>query len=248
MATGVEVTGEHPVSGRFEDETSAQLAQATVTATRSVRLVQRGPVRDRSRASQIEALLDLLSDYSPATYDHCRRVAALCHHLALGLGCTSDEVNAAFFAGLLHDIGKLVSPLAIIDKPAPLTDDERSTIEYHPVDGYRLIAHLIDDLRVTHAVLHHHERYDGRGYPVGTGTCIRITAIVAVADAYDAMTHYHFYRSARSRQQVVDEFRRGAGSQFAPEVVAALFELIGATAELADLCGWQQPGRDPLAS
>ncbi|MBN2362404.1 MAG: HD domain-containing protein [Deltaproteobacteria bacterium] len=240
MATG-EISGEFAAAGAFDPRACGDLTPPVVAATRSLHLVQRSAMRDRSRADQVAALLDLLSDYSPATYDHCRRVAALCHHLALALGCAADEVNAAFFAGLLHDIGKLVSPLAIIEKPAPLTDDEWAVIEYHPSDGHRLIAHLVDDLRVTHAVEHHHERYDGHGYPDCIGTCTRVTAIVAVADAYDAMTHGQCYRPALGREQVLDEFCRGAGSQFAPTVVAALFELIGASRELIDLCGLADP-------
>jgi HD-GYP domain-containing protein (c-di-GMP phosphodiesterase class II) len=124
-------------------------------------------------------------------------------------------------AGSLHDLGKLAVPEEILRKPGPLTEAERLVLKRHPQIGYRMLRSLGVE-PVSTWVLHHHERWDGRGYPQGLGgDSIPLGArILFVADAYDAMTSERVYQSPVPHEEAVAELERCAGSQFDPQIVA----------------------------
>src|SRR5213076_3318543 len=138
------------------------------------------------------------------------------------LGLPGDQVELARLAGRLHDVGKLAVPEEILRKPGPLTDEERRVLERHPQVGYRMLESLGVD-PIADWVLHHHERWDGHGYPDGlAGDEIPLGArIIFAADAFDAMTSDRLYRAALSFDEAVAEVARCAGTQFDPDVVAA---------------------------
>jgi len=153
---------------------------------------------------------------------HSDRVAELSARLAARLGGDEEIVELTRLAGTLHDLGELGVPEEILRKPGPLTDSEREALERHSGIGSRMLESLGVE-SVAAWVRHHHERWDGTGYPDGlAGEEIPLGArIVLVADAFDAMTSDSAHRSARSAEEALAELQRGAGTQFDPAVVAA---------------------------
>jgi diguanylate cyclase (GGDEF)-like protein/putative nucleotidyltransferase with HDIG domain len=159
------------------------------------------------------------------TGSHSQRVAELAARTARRLGLPDEEVELTRLAASLHDLGKLAIPEEILRKPGPLTEPERIVLERHPQIGFRMLESLGVD-PVADWVLHHHERWDGSGYPDGlSGEGIPLGArIIFVADAYDAMISERVYRRRVSPEEAIAELDRCAGTQFDPSVVAALAE------------------------
>ena len=146
------------------------------------------------------------------------------------MGLDEEQVELTRLAGSLHDLGKLAIPEEILRKPGPLTEPERLVLERHPQIGFRMLESLGVD-PVAEWVLHHHERWDGTGYPDKlSGTRIPLGArILFVADAYDAMTSDRVYRSRLTAEAALDELERCAATQFDPEIVGALAEELALT-------------------
>jgi hypothetical protein len=159
------------------------------------------------------------------TYGHSERVARVAVELGREMGLQEEELSDIYLAGLLHDVGKIGVRDEVLLKPGPLTEAEFDHVKQHVVVGYRILAELHPLRNLLPAVLHHHERYDGTGYPEGlTGDNIPLLArILAVADAYDAMSTCRSYRSALSPQEVEETLKQGAGSQWDRRVVEAFF-------------------------
>jgi len=180
--------------------------------------------RFRAAASLAKAV-DARDEY---TGSHSERVAELAARIASRVGAGPEHVELTRLAGRLHDLGKLAIPEEILRKPGPLTKPERLVLERHPQIGFRMLESLGVD-PVAEWVLHHHERWDGRGYPGGLlAEDIPLGArIIFVADAYDAMTSERVYRSRLSQREALAELERCAGSQFDPELVSALAEELG---------------------
>jgi diguanylate cyclase (GGDEF)-like protein len=177
--------------------------------------------RYRAAASLAKAV-DARDTY---TGSHSERVGELAAKVATRLGLPAEQVELTRLAGSLHDLGKLAIPEEILRKPGALTDSERLVLERHPQIGFRMLDSLGVD-PVADLVLHHHERWDGTGYPDGLrGEQIPLSArIIFVTDAYDAMTSDRIYRPKRSEQAALAELERCAGTQFDPGIVAAFAE------------------------
>jgi diguanylate cyclase (GGDEF)-like protein/putative nucleotidyltransferase with HDIG domain len=156
---------------------------------------------------------------------HSERVAQLASRLAVRLGLSREEVELTQLAASLHDVGKLAIPEELLRKPTPLTGSEWSTLRQHAQIGFRMVESLGVD-PVAASVLHHHERWDGAGYPDSlAGPEIPLGArIIFVADAYDAMTSEHVYGPRLTDDEALAEIVRCAGTQFDPAVVEALSE------------------------
>ncbi len=167
------------------------------------------------------------------TGSHSQRVSELAARIALQLGADAELVELTRLAASLHDLGKLAVPEEILRKPGPLTDPERMVLERHPQIGFRMLESLGVD-PVAEWVLHHHERWDGTGYPDGLhGDSIPLGArIIFVADAYDAMTSERVYQRRLSDEEALAELTRCAGTQFDPEVVAAFAADLGVELEV----------------
>jgi diguanylate cyclase (GGDEF)-like protein len=185
--------------------------------------------RYRAAASLAKAV-DARDTY---TGSHSERVSELAARVATRLGLDAEQVELTRLAGSLHDLGKLAIPEELLRKPGTLTDSERLVLERHPQIGFRMLDSLGVD-PVAHLVLHHHERWDGAGYPDGLrGEQIPLGArIIFVTDAYDAMTSDRIYRPKRSSQAALAELERCAGTQFDPGIVAAFAEELGQSASL----------------
>jgi diguanylate cyclase (GGDEF)-like protein len=203
-----------------------------------LRRLAAGP--DRAARYRAAASLAKAVDARDAyTGSHSERVGELSARIAVRLGVESELIELIRLAGSLHDLGKLAIPEEILRKSGSLTDADRLVLERHPQIGFRMLESLGVD-PAAQWVLHHHERWDGRGYPDGlSGERIPLGArIIFVADAYDAMTSDRVYRRRLSAGQALAELERCAGTQFDPAVVAAL------SSEL-DLVG--EPIRPPLS-
>jgi diguanylate cyclase (GGDEF)-like protein/putative nucleotidyltransferase with HDIG domain len=177
--------------------------------------------RYRAAASLAKAV-DARDTY---TGSHSERVSDLAARIAQRLGLDDEQVEVTRLAGSLHDLGKLAIPEEILRKNGTLTDSERLVLERHPQIGFQMLDSLGVD-PVADIVLHHHERWDGTGYPERLiGDQIPLGArIIFVADAYDAMTSDRVYRPKRSPKAALAELRRCAGTQFEPRIVAAFAE------------------------
>lgn len=164
------------------------------------------------------------------TERHTERVAASSRRLGELLGLPEPELDALYRGGMVHDIGKIGVSDAILAKPGPLDAGERKQMREHPLIGERIILPLQSGADLLPIVRHHHERFDGSGYPDGLAAReIPLGArIVAVCDAYDALTSDRPYRPGRSQGQALDLLREGAGSQWDPQLVALLVDHITA--------------------
>ena len=185
--------------------------------------------RYRAAASLAKAV-DARDTY---TGSHSERVGELAAKVAKRLGLNAEQVELTRLAGSLHDLGKLAIPEEILRKPGTLTDSERLVLERHPQIGFRMLDSLGVD-PVADLVLHHHERWDGAGYPDGLrGEEIPLGArIIFVTDAYDAMTSDRIYRPRLSSQAALAELERCEGTQFDPGIVAAFVEELGLSESL----------------
>ena len=156
------------------------------------------------------------------THGHTRRVTRYTEAIARRMGLSQEQVARVRTAAALHDVGKVLTPRAILTKPGELTAEEFESVKSHAADGAQMVATLDDD-DLTATVRHHHERLDGSGYPDGLeGTAIPLGArIVAVADTFDAMTSSRPYRRARSHKAALDTLSREGGSTLDADVVAA---------------------------
>lgn len=166
-------------------------------------------------------LFQAVSRRDAYTGEHARAVARLCKLVGLEMGLPVHKRKMLIVGALLHDLGKLFVPNAILRKPGPLTPEERGIIEEHPVTGSRILEQYKLPLEVALIARHHHERYDGSGYPQGlSGEEIPLSArIVQVVDAFDAMTRTRSYCRSISLAEALAEIERNTGSQFDPGVV-----------------------------
>lgn len=177
-------------------------------------------------ANIVRSLTSAIDAKDPYTCGHSDRVARIAVRLAKQLGCDSETLNTLYMAGLLHDIGKIGIDDNVLRKAGRLSEAEYEHIKLHPILGCKILADLKPFAPLLPVVRHHHEQWDGRGYPDGlAGDQIPYLArICAVADAYDAMTSDRPYRKGMPEEKVDEIFRQGAGVYWDPRVVEALFE------------------------
>jgi diguanylate cyclase (GGDEF)-like protein len=183
----------------------------------------------RPRAlSIIYALAATVDAKDSYTYGHSRKVSEYSVALSEKLSLPQEKVNNIRAASLLHDIGKVGVPDSILNKKEPLTDEEWKPIKGHPELGVEILRHVIDLANCLPAILHHHEHYDGSGYPAGLkGGKIPLEArVLSVTDAYDAMTSPRPYREQLSMEEAIKEIKRCAGTQFDPKVVEQFCNII----------------------
>ncbi|MCC7363405.1 MAG: diguanylate cyclase [Dehalococcoidia bacterium] len=169
--------------------------------------------------------IDRRDSYTRFHSDHATRLALMASR---DVDLPEELVTAITIGGPIHDLGKIVVPDEILRKPGPLTADERRTMEEHPVMGAAITAAITDYDAVVGLVRHHHERFDGLGYPGGlAGTAIDVgTRLFAIADAYSAMTTDRPYRKSLSTEQAVAEIARGRGTQFDPDLATAFIRMV----------------------
>jgi putative nucleotidyltransferase with HDIG domain len=180
--------------------------------------------KDFFRAS---ALVDALGAYDRYTKNHSRNVAFYSAAIAKEIGLPKKDLRIVVLAAILHDIGKISIPAKILAKPGCLKEEEYAVIKKHPERGVEILEELGVFQEAAQAILHHHERYGGGGYPSGVGGkgINFLGRIISVADAFDAMTSERSYRKPYPVDYALQELARGAGKQFDPVVVEAFFLL-----------------------
>jgi len=173
--------------------------------------------------STLKALTAALDKRDTETHGHSERVVAFSLRLGRELGVGEEQLRSLEFGSLLHDIGKIGVPDAVLRKPARLTDEEWSEMRRHPLHGQQILSGIEFLEGASRVVAQHHEKWDGTGYPLGLrGEQIDLNArIFAVADAFDAITSDRVYRKAKPYGAAIAELEEWAGRQFDPEVVAA---------------------------
>ena len=176
----------------------------------------------------IEVVISSLFAKSPRESLHSNRVSRVCEFIAKKMGFSARDVNRMKIAGLMHDIGKIGVRESILNKAGRLDKDEWREMQRHPETGYRILTASSDFIDISSAVLEHHERWDGRGYPRKlSGENISLQArIITIADSYDAMTSMRSYKASMSREDAVKELKACSGTQFDPAIVDVFLENI----------------------
>ena len=232
--------GEKREGSRFEQEELdffSALASDVAMAIRNAQLFE-GLKReaDRNRAlflQTIEVLGSTIEAKDAYTHGHTDRVTEysvmIARHMAEAGAAQFSEsfFENIYIAGLLHDIGKIAIPEAILNKQGKLTDEEYKVMKEHPGRGSEIVKPLALPQECLDGIRHHHERFDGKGYPDGLkdGEIPMAAAIMAVADAFDAMTSDRPYRKGLTKETAIEEIKRCAGAQFNPVCVKAMVEL-----------------------
>ncbi|MEU4208888.1 HD-GYP domain-containing protein [Streptomyces sp. NPDC026206] len=206
----------------------------------SSRVLERCRRERAAHQATVRALVQAVDLKDHYTRGHSERVGRASVLIARELGISGDRLEALRFAGTLHDVGKLGVPTRLLRKDGPLTPEERRIIELHPEYGHEMVRGIgfLEEARA--AILHHHERLDGSGYPYGLmgGQIPEFARVVAVADAFDAMTSTRSYSRARPVSVALAELHRCSGTQFDPRMVAAL-------ARALDRHGWRPAAGAP---
>jgi len=212
-------------------ERSARLRQMKRNwelAGEKVQLMEGNARLEETHLSTIQSIAAALDENDTYANGHAARVAGFAVKIGRAMGLCQGELDSLERAALLHDIGKIYVPDHVWRKEGPLTAEEQSLVRQHPVLG----ADMIDSIKPlkleAQSILHHHERFDGTGYPYGLkGLAIPLEArILAVADAFDAMTSERPYRSALLMREALEELYSNAGSQFDPRVVEGFLTVL----------------------
>jgi HD-GYP domain-containing protein (c-di-GMP phosphodiesterase class II) len=183
----------------------------------------------QAQTSEIATLQNFVNAYDATTHAHVQRTTYLARKVAKHLHFSQEEIYQTCLAALLHDIGKILIPSAILHKAGPLTAEEWKVMRQHPELGQSLLLQAGGVfVHIQHSVLAHHERWDGSGYPRNlVGEEIPFFArILAVVDSYDAMISSRAYHGPFSQVMACEELRSCAGSKYDPRVVAALLEVL----------------------
>jgi hypothetical protein len=198
--------------------------------------------QQRAYEATVGALCQAVETKDFYTRGHSDRVSRGSVMIAREIGMRSDRVEAIRYAGMLHDVGKLGVPTRVLQKTGKLTEEEYAAIQLHPMRGLDIVREIgfLDEALA--GIMHHHERIDGRGYPMGlAGDEIpEFARVLAVADAFDSMTSTRSYRGARPVDEAIAELRKWSGTQFDPAFVDAFVAAIRRE-------GWQRPEAPDLA-
>lgn len=213
---------------------------------RVVTLIRTKQVYDRLDDAEhvMAALARIVEAKDGSTEAHVERVARTARALGQAAGLPEDDLDLVYFGGVVHDVGKVGVPDAVLLKAGPLSAGETVLMRRHVTLGLEIAQRLRSAAEVIPIVKHHHERYDGTGYPDGlSGAGIpRAAVIVSICDAYDAMTSDRPYRAAMSPLSAIAELRRGAGTQWDPAMVALFLSAVLSEPELAAPAGTRIPG------
>jgi hypothetical protein len=194
--------------------------------------------QQRAYAATMAALCQAVETKDFYTRGHSERVSRGSGMIAQQIGMRADRAEAIKYAGMLHDVGKLGVPTKVLQKTGPLTEEEFAAIQLHPMRGLEIVREIGFLNEALAGIMHHHEKIDGTGYPMGfAGDEIpEFARIIAVADAFDSMTSTRSYRAARRMSEAIDELRKGAGTQFDPALVEAFISALHRD-------GWRLPER-----
>lgn len=214
----------YAVSSNRGGKSPIEVADLAVTALKQKKLLD----KDSAHAAILTSLVRALQECDNDTEEHVKRTQKLGAELGKRLGLSDVQQSQLSLLCLLHDIGKIGIPLEILNKPGKLTADEWNVLRTHVEKGYQIVMSSPDLSDIGDMVLHHHERWDGLGYPTGLSkeSIPLLSRIISVVDAYDAMVNNRSYRSALPVEKAKEELRRWAGTQFDPSVVSEFLQLL----------------------
>jgi len=215
-----------------EDITERKLAEkALLESQEQIRIQQL-----KFQEELLLSIIQILELYDIYTRGHSENVARFSSLIARKINPDPNWAKEVYWAGLVHDIGKLLVPTQILNKPGRLTDEEYELVKMHPVWGAKVLMTSEKLLEIGRFVLHHHERYDGRGYPDGiSGNTIPLASrIICLADAYDAMTSQRSYRTPFTPEQAKEDLIKNKGLQFDPMIVDVFLSLNAESQEFPD--------------
>jgi PAS domain S-box-containing protein/putative nucleotidyltransferase with HDIG domain len=182
---------------------------------------------NNSMREMVKTLSNLVVARDSYTGSHMRRVAHLCTAIATEMNLPQHTIEGVFMGGLVHDIGKISIPAEILTKPTPLVDFEIQMLKQHSQTGYNILKHIHFPWNISQAILQHHERLDGSGYPnalKGDVICLE-ARIIAVADTMEAMSFDRPYRKGKGLNATLNEISQGSGKYFDPDIVQACLKL-----------------------
>jgi HD superfamily phosphohydrolase YqeK len=192
--------------------------------------------QQQAHAATLAALCQAVETKDFYTRGHSERVSRGSVMIAQEIGMRADRVEAIRYAGMLHDVGKLGVPTKVLQKAGSLTEEDFAAIQLHPMRGLEIVREIgfLDEALA--GIMHHHEKMNGRGYPMGlAGDEIpEFARVISVADAFDSMTSNRSYRAARTKEEAVEELRRGMGDHFDPAMVEAFLRAL-------EREGWEPP-------
>ncbi|QQE73383.1 HD-GYP domain-containing protein [Brevibacillus composti] len=200
---------------------------ATLSISYAIRYHRREKENTLNLTLVLAKSLDARDKY---TAFHSENVAMYAYRIAKEMGLSQKSCERIYLGGLLHDIGKIGVPESILTKPSKLTEEEYAIVKQHPSIGYEMVKHisLFRNNGVLDAILYHHERYDGKGYPKGlAGEEIpQVARIMAIADSFDAMTSRRGYRAQTDIHYAVREIRKNKGTQFDPVIADVFLQIV----------------------
>lgn len=185
-------------------------------------------VQDKINSEMLQAMILLLEFHDPYTKDHSTNVARLAIKLGKELGLSDFDCHEIYYAALVHDIGKIVLPISVLNKIEPLSFDEIELIKQHPITAYETLIKLESLKEISLIVRHHHERFDGKGYPdclIGDDIPLA-SRIISVVDSFDAMTNKRPYRDALTKETAIMELINCKNTQFDSEIVEAFLRIV----------------------
>lgn len=223
--TGINTDLEYGIAVIRDDTKSVE--QAVKEASESMR-TKKLMNETSQKSSQLDSLKQTLTESDYETEEHVERTKAMAIKLGRALNLTDAELGKLALLAVLHDIGKIAIPHSILLKPGKLTDEEWEVMKTHTEKGYR-IANASKELKpIAEYILHHHERWDGQGYPGGLSEdeIPLLSRIITVVDSHDVMVHDRPYHKAMSHAEAVEELLRCSGSQFDPHIVTIFLQVL----------------------
>lgn len=180
------------------------------------------------RNQTLDLIISTLSNNYEKEQIHMERVGKICYHIGLALNMSQDELKSLEIAGFLHDIGKIMAPYEILNKPEKLTEEEYELIKRHTEAGYQILKSVEEYSPIAEYVLCHHERWDGNGYPrrLKEEEIPLVARIISVADAFEVMTAGRPYKKAMAEKNAIQELRKNSGTQFDPQIVDVFVEKV----------------------
>jgi len=217
-------------------EKSAQLIREVLMSAENNMYKNKVITKHSTHNDSIQAILNTLQNKYEEEKVHSKRVSDYCRKIGVKLGLRNNQIEELALAGMVHDIGKISIPDAILKKPGKLSKKEWSVIKNHTINGYQILRAADRYSNLAEYAMSHHERIDGNGYPNGLkGTDIPLfSRIICVADAYEAMTSDRVYRKALSKEEAVLELQKHAGTQFDAEIVDIFIEIINANKNIKE--------------
>lgn len=190
----------------------------------------------------VEMFTTVIEEKDAYTAGHSKRVAMYSCKIAEALCCSIEEQNILYQAGLLHDIGKILTPESILLKPRKFNRHEYSIIKNHSADGEKMLSFITAFKPYMPLVRHHHERYDGGGYPDGlSGEAIPfLSRILSVADAFDAMTTNRIYKPRKTIESAIKELKKHSGTQFDPDIINVAVAVLHQFNEISLIYRWPE--------